>query len=50
MNKTLFGGQKAHLHIPTNMCLKFQANTPSGYGETVLTRFSHNLGQKTMLL
>ena len=43
-------GQKAQLHIPTNhnLCLKFQVKTPSGYGKTALTRFSHNVGQKTM--
>ena len=39
--------QKAQLHISTNICLKFQARTPNGYGETVITRFSHNLGRKT---
>ena len=31
--------QKTQLHITTNLCLKFQAKTPSGYGETSLTRF-----------
>ena len=35
-------------NILTNLRLKFQAKTSSSYGETALTRFSHNLGQKTM--
>ena len=25
--------------VPTNLCFKFQAKTPSSYGETSLTRF-----------
>ena len=36
-------------YISTNLSLKFQAKTPSGYGETALTRFSHKMG-KTMFL
>ena len=32
--------QKEQLRIPTNLCLKFQAKTPNGYGETSFTRFS----------
>ena len=31
-------GQKSQ-HIPTNLYLKFQLKTPSGYGETEFTRF-----------
>ena len=27
-------GQKTQLHIPTNLYLKSQVKTPSGYGET----------------
>ena len=38
--------QKEQLRIPTNLCLKFQAKTPNDYGETALTRFSHNLCKK----
>ena len=33
-------GQKVQVHIPTNLCLKFQAKTLSGYGETSFARFS----------
>ena len=31
--------EKAQLHIPNNIYLKFQVKTPSGYEETVPTRF-----------
>ena len=34
--------KKAQLHTPTDLCLKFEMKTPSGYGETART----NLGQK----
>ena len=36
--------KKAQLHTPTDLCLKFEMKTPSGYGETARTRF----GAKTM--
>ena len=31
--------QKAQLHIPADLCLKFQAKLLSGYGDTLLRRF-----------
>ena len=34
--------QKAQVHIPTDLCLKFKMKTPSGYGETAQTRFGAN--------
>ena len=37
---------QSQLHLPTSVCLKFQAKTTSGYGETALTRFAQNLRQK----